>query len=225
MGASEFVERSKANFVRAIGNRWAQTGESTAATVIKEARQAVAVTEEAAKEALPVLARSGASRAAQRGFTSVAPMLGIAGAGLDLLLGAGAYKEAKHDVEHKDYARALSSGAGVAASATSLVARGAAAFTGVSSVSLTASVGTFGTGEAIAAAPHVVGAFAVGAAIGVGIQEGSAYLSKKYLGTEISPGQMIGDTLTAVDRKVSGLISDPSKLGWKIANWLTPTSN
>jgi RHS repeat-associated protein len=233
MGAAEFAERSKANFVKAIATRWAQSGESSAATLIKEARQAAQVSEEAAKEALPVLSRSVAARTAQRGFSEVGLLSGIAGAGLSTVFGALSYKELKQDLKDKDYARALSSGAGVTASGTSLLASGASLVTGVttSSVALGTSVGALSGAQAIAAAPHVVGAFAAGAAIGVGIQEGSAYLSKKYLGTEISPGQMIGDTLTAVDRTVSGVVADPNKpaytqtLGWKIANWLTPTSN
>jgi len=71
----------------------------------------------------------------------------------------------------------------------------------------------------------------LGASLGIGLQEGSAYLSKKYLGTEYSPGQVIGDTLTAADKFVSKAGSDSSKpeytqtLGWKLANWLTPTSH
>lgn len=74
-------------------------------------------------------------------------------------------------------------------------------------------------------------AFAAGAMAGIGIQEGSAYLSKKYLGSEVSPGQMIGDTLTNSDHLLSKVWSDPNKpehtqtLGWKIAGWLTPISN
>lgn len=173
------------------------------------------------------------NRASQRGLVELGLMRGIAGVGLEVGFGALAYGELKQDIKEKEYGRAVASGAGVAASATALVARGAAVFTGVSAsaVPLTASVGGMSAAEGIAAAPHVVAAFAVGAAIGVGIQEGSAALSKKYLGREISPGQMIGDNLTATDTLISKAWTDPAKpaytqtIGWKIAGWLTPTSN
>jgi hypothetical protein len=233
MGATEFVQRSKANFVKAIATRWAQTGESTVATVVKDVQQAAAVTEEAAKEALPALSRSGATRVGQQGFVELGLMRGVASSGLATVTGLLSYKEFKKDIKEHEYGRALASGSGVAASATTLFANASAVVTGVStsSISLGTAVGGMGAAEGIAAAPHVVGAFAVGAAVGVGIQEGSAYVSKKYLGTEISPGQMIGDTLTAADKLVSKIWSDPSKpeytqtLGWKIAGWLTPNSN
>jgi RHS repeat-associated protein len=233
MGAEELAERSKANFVKAVATRWAQTGEPTVAKMIKGARQAAAAAEESAKEALPTLSRSGATRSGQQGFAELGLMRGIASSGLAAFTGLLSYKELKQDIKEHDYGRALASGSGVAASGTTLFANASAMVTGVStsSIGLGTSVGGMGAADAIAAAPHVVGAFALGAGIGVGIQEGSAYVSKKYLGREISPGQMIGDTLTAEDKLASKLWVDPSKpaytqtLGWKISSWLTPTSH
>lgn len=173
------------------------------------------------------------SRAGQRGFAEVGLLRGIASSGLAAVTGILSYKNLKQDLKEHEYGRALASGAGVAASATTLLANASAVVMGVStsSVGLGTAVGGMSAAEGIAAAPHVAGAFALGAAVGVGIQEGSAYASKKYLGREISPGQIIGDTMTAADKLVSKLWSDPSKpeytqtLGWKIAGWLTPTLN
>jgi RHS repeat-associated protein len=56
IGAEQFAARSAANFVKAIGMRWAQTGEVSTAALRRELRQAVSATEEATKEALPALA-------------------------------------------------------------------------------------------------------------------------------------------------------------------------
>jgi RHS repeat-associated protein len=244
--AHEAVNRSAANFVKAIGDKWAQTGEATSAAVIRDAKQASAITEQAAAEALPTLKRAlPAIRGGQRGFGSLGPVAGIAGAGVSGVFGLLAYKALKQNLKDKDYAKAFSSGADVAASATSVgssLASAAGVAAPTSAVFGGASVAGFGGAEAIAAAPHLVGAFAAGAAVGVGIQEGSAYLSKKYLGVEVSPGQMIGDQLTGIDtvasaavtavqRVVGGPTAGTEKpayqqtLGWKIANWLTPTSN
>jgi RHS repeat-associated protein len=230
MGAEEFVKRSSANFTRAIATRWAQTGETSAATMIKEAKQAIKVTEEAAKEALPTLAK--AAKTGQQGFTTVGTMMGIAGVAVGGVTGLVSAAQFNRDVAARDYPHAVASGSATLESAAVVLAAGTR-LAGLSTAS--ASLGTpvaglgvsgAGLGEAVAAAPHVLGALAVGAAIGVGIQEGSAYLSKKYLGTEISPGQIIGDTLTHADQALTSLIADPSKpaytqtIGWKINSWL-----
>jgi RHS repeat-associated protein len=172
----------------------------------------------------PILGRAGMSGMAELGV--------VRGLGRGTLAVAGgllALKELKDDLKAREYGRALASGAGVATSATEIAAGGAGLVTGVSSgaVSLGTGVGGMGVAEGIAAAPHIVGAFAVGAGAGVAIQEGSAALSKKYLGTEISPGRIMGDALTAQDRLVSKIWADPSKpaytqtIGWKIAGWLS----
>jgi len=176
MGAEELAARSKANFVKAVANRWAQTGSSTS-QLLKDAKKVAEVTEESAREALPSLGRAqravspAVRRAGQEGFAEVGLIKGIAGTGFAAVTGLLSYKELKEDLKKKDYASAIASGAGVAASGVSLFAKGAALVTGVSSVPLTAAVGGMSAGEAIAAAPHVVGAFAFGAAAGVGIEK------------------------------------------------------
>ncbi|NDU72381.1 toxin [Actinomadura sp. DSM 109109] len=172
----------------------------------------------------PILGRAG-----MRGGAELGLVKGLGRGGLTVVGGLLAIKELKEDLKARDYGRAVASGAGVAAAATDIVAGGAGLVTGVTSgsVGLGAGVGGMGVAEGIAAAPHVVGAFALGAAAGVAIQEGSAALSKKYLGTEISPGRIIGDTLTAQDKLISKIWADPSKpahtqtLGWKLAGWLS----
>jgi RHS repeat-associated protein len=72
--AKEFATRSKANFLKAIATRWAQSGESSAATLTKDTRKAADITEQSTKEALPSLAQAesppppvGTSRAAAGG--------------------------------------------------------------------------------------------------------------------------------------------------------------
>ncbi|TDD93347.1 SpvB/TcaC N-terminal domain-containing protein [Actinomadura rubrisoli] len=168
-------------------------------------------------------------RVGMRGSADPALVRGLGRGTLTVVTGLLALKDLKADLKAHEYGRAVASGAGVATSATEIAAGGAGLVTGVSSsgIGLGAGVGGMGVAEGIAAAPHVVGAFALGAATGVALQEGSAALSKKYLGTEISPGRIIGDALTAQDNLVSKIWADPSKpahtqtLGWKIAGWLT----
>ncbi|MFI1700711.1 SpvB/TcaC N-terminal domain-containing protein [Streptomyces bobili] len=197
------------------------------ARVLKVARETAKATASGIK--VGVL-KGGAGR---RGFVEAGLMKGIAGTGVTAGLGLISYREFKHDVRHKDYGRALASGAEVAASGVSLLARGAGLITGTASgsVGLGTSVGGLTASEGIAAAPEIVGAFALGAAVGVGIQEGSASLSKRYLGREISPGQLVGASLSAQDSLVSKVWADPNKpaytqtIGWKLAGWLTPTSH
>jgi RHS repeat-associated protein len=55
MGAREFVARSKANFARAVGARWAQTGEISSARVTRDVKKVLDITEKSAQEALPGL--------------------------------------------------------------------------------------------------------------------------------------------------------------------------
>lgn len=191
MGAVEFVSRSKSNFVKALATRWAQTGGSSAASLVKEARQAAQVTDEAAREALPALkllnfsgsknaigvstagAMNSAGRIGQQGATTPGVMKGVAGTGINIFFGVLALKELQVNLKNKDYAGAIASGAEVASSGTSIVARGASLVTGVSSASIpyTATVGTMSAAEGVAAAPHVAGAFALGTFAGVGIEK------------------------------------------------------
>ncbi|MEO6936485.1 MAG: RHS repeat-associated core domain-containing protein, partial [Collimonas sp.] len=141
---------------------------------------------------------------------------------------------AKGDVAHglADLAGAVSGGLQTfALASTALGAGGGGAAVGSGAVAGGGVVAGGGAAAVAATGAAVVGAFAVGVSVGIGIQEGSAYLSKRYLGTEISPGQMIGDTLTAADNLVSQAWTDPNKpaytqtIGWRIAAWLTPTAN
>lgn len=60
IAAAEFVQRSKANFVKAIATRWAQTGESTVPQLVKDAEQAAIITDQVAVETLPVLSKIAA---------------------------------------------------------------------------------------------------------------------------------------------------------------------
>jgi hypothetical protein len=90
-----------------------------------------------------------------------------------------------------------------------------------------------GLGALAVPAAAVVGAGLAGAAVGYGLDQASNYIGQKVTGNEsgdyhISTG--IGNALTAVDQTVSSAFADKDKpeyqqtLGWKLANWMTPTS-
>ena len=86
IGAAEFVERSKANFQKAVATRWAQTGETSVATLVKESQKIAAVTEEAAKEALPAVSKPAKGLAPAKGLLSGAKkVLGPVGAAVGVL--------------------------------------------------------------------------------------------------------------------------------------------
>jgi hypothetical protein len=168
---------------------------------------------EAAKQVTQRLA----SRAGQRGFVEVGLLKGIAGTTFAVATGALSYKELKRDLKNKDYGAALSSGSGVAASATSIAAKGVGLFTGVTSVPLTASVGSMGGAELAAAAPHVVAAFAVGAAVGVGLEKGldvSSVSSAIGMKADAAVAKLGGgETLRTAAGVTATILSTPSSLG------------
>ena len=172
MGAAEFAERSKANFVKAAATRWAQTGGSSVSTLIEETRQIAQVTEDATKEALPSLKRVEqlASRVGQRGAASVGAMGSVVRAGGVALAGLSAYEFGK-DVAAGKAPQAIEHGAGAVAGgfeayslATSALGIGGAA------------TGAVGLGTAVAAAPvaavgaAAAGGLAIGAAVGIGLE-------------------------------------------------------
>jgi RHS repeat-associated protein len=190
------------------------------------------------------LQNAGPAKQAARNLTNALPpkvtsgLAGVGGKLLKVLAPIGAAMSAYslgEDYAKGDAAHGVADLAGtVSGGLESFALASTAAGASGSGTAAAAGVGGIAGGGAAAAATTgaaVTGAFALGATVGIGIQEGSAYASKKLLGREISPGQMIGDTLTAVDRTLARAVADPNKpaytqtLGWKIANWLTPSSN
>ena len=219
LGAAEFAKLSKANFMKAVSTRWAQTGSQSVASVITDVKAAARVSEQAAQETLPALSAIARARArsGQAGFIDVGLMKGIAGGALTVATGALSYKELKEDLKKKDYGAALSSGAGVLASATTLGAKGAALFTGVSSVSLSAPVASLGGAKLIAAAPHVAAAFAVGAGVGVALEKTldvSAVSSSVGMKADAAVKQLGGgEGLRTAAGVTATILSTPASLG------------
>jgi RHS repeat-associated protein len=159
------------------------------------------------------------SKAAQRGFVEVGLMKGIASSGFAAITGVLSYKELKQDIKNKDYGSALSSAAGVAASATTILAKGAGLVTGVStsSVGLRTAVGGMSAAKGIAAAPYVVGAFAVGAAVGVGLEKTldvSDYSSAVGMKADQAVAALGGgETARTVAGVTATILATPSSIG------------
>ncbi|MGH2479876.1 MAG: hypothetical protein ACRDHW_09495, partial [Ktedonobacteraceae bacterium] len=79
---------------------------------------------------------------------------------------------------------------------------------------------------ALTEAGLVIGSFGIGVLIGTGIDKGSAWLTKKVFGVDLSPSSIISSQMTGMDRLLTPLWADPSKpaytqtLGWKLNDWL-----
>jgi hypothetical protein len=86
--------------------------------------------------------------------------------------------------------------------------------------------GALAGSAALTAAGLVAGSFGVGYLIGTGIDKGTAWLSRKAFGVDLSPSGVISSGMTAVDQFLTPLWADPKKpaytqtLGWKMADWL-----
>ena len=58
------------------------------------------------------------------------------------------------------------------------------------------------------------------------VDEGIGWASREYLGTDLSPTNLISEEMVELDQALTSLWADPSKpaytqtLGWKIADWL-----